>query len=27
VNTTALNAARVQVWRDCSTAADPVNCT
>lgn len=26
VNTTALDAARVQVWRDCSSAADPVNC-
>lgn len=26
VNPTALNAARVQVWRDCSSAADPVNC-
>jgi hypothetical protein len=26
INPTALNAARVQVWRDCSSAADPVNC-
>jgi hypothetical protein len=26
VNTTALDAARVLVWRDCSTAVDPVNC-
>jgi hypothetical protein len=27
VNPTALNAARVQVWRDCSTAANPATCT
>ena len=26
VNTTALDAARVQVWRDCSAAADPATC-
>ena len=26
VNTTALDAARVQVWRDCSRAADPATC-
>lgn len=26
VNPTALNAARVQVWRDCSTAANPATC-
>ena len=26
VNPTALNAARVQVWRDCSSATDPATC-
>ena len=26
VNTTALDAARVHVWRDCSAAADPATC-
>lgn len=26
-NTTATGAAQVRVWRDCSTMADPVNCT
>ena len=26
VNTTALDAARVQIWRDCSAAADPATC-